>query len=291
MGALLTESLQRIERHLQGRVALYINPDYRGEVDREALLSLPSNVAHLPGRSSRLPGKVTWWVWQPPWHKGPGLAVRRYAHGGALGRLSGTLFLGPGRMQAEFAVAAYAHRHKVPTSAPVALHIDRVWGPLVKAWYISELVPDASNMLDFLNDSQVEEGLGAPQRRRLAKAIAAAIADMHEAGILHADLNLRNLLVRDPLGEPQAFIIDFDKARLVESLSLKQRMRNVLRLDRSVAKWAASRRRTSAMDRLRVLRAYLDRCPRWRAEWSRIARQYGSRSRTGWRHYLSREPD
>jgi len=116
--------------------------------------------------------------------------------------------------------------------------------------------------------------------------VAATIADMHDAGIVHADLNLKNLLVRDAFDEPEAFVIDFDRARLAGRLGLGERMRNLLRLDRSVLKWAASRRAVSPLDRLRVLCIYLDRYPRWRERWGEIARRY---ARAHLLHRLSRQ--
>ena len=121
-----------------------------------------------------------------------------------------------------------------------------------------------------------------------AAAIAGAIADMHDAGILHADLNLKNVLVRNPFDAPEAYVIDFDRAELTARPTLRQRLANLLRLDRSVVKWAASRRAVAPADRLRTLRCYLARYPEWESRWGRIARRH-ARGHT--RHYLARQPD
>jgi tRNA A-37 threonylcarbamoyl transferase component Bud32 len=276
------------EKHQGGSVTLYVSPHCQDKVNRDDLLRLPAILEALPGGSSRLPGRKTWWAWEPSWHPGPGLMVRQYAHGGLWGRLTRTLFLGGRRMRHEFALALYARIAGVPTSAPVALRIERAWGPFVTALYVSERIPGTANLLELCRSADLAERLTSPQRRRLASAIAGAIGAMHDAGIVHADLNLRNILVRDPFGQPEAFVVDFDKAKIVERPSLNRRMANLTRLDRSIVKWAASRRAVRAADRLRFLRAYLQRYPQWAGQWEQIARRYARRHL---RHRMFREPD
>jgi 3-deoxy-D-manno-octulosonic acid kinase len=72
---------------------------------------------------------------------------------------------------------------------------------------------------------------------------------MHDAGISHPDLNLRNLLIVDPSAE--VVVIDFDRARVFDgSAPASARARNLRRLARSARKlgitfddlaWAALR--------------------------------------------------
>ena len=273
-----TEQAPALQRHSAGRVTVYLNPDCAAGVDVQALLDLPSALAALPGRSTRQRGRTTSWEWPDG-----GAMVRLYAHGGLLGGLFGTRFLGAGRMLDEFRVHLHALRHGVPTSVPVALRIERR-GPFVTAHFVTRKVVDAVDLMDLCAD---ERALLAAQRRRLAVAIAQAVARMHDAGILHADLNLRNILVRDPSGHPEVLIIDFDKARLRPELSLDDRLGNLYRLDRSAAKWPATRRSIGLLDRLRVLRAYLARYPQWRGRERETARAYRG---VPLRHRLSRAP-
>jgi tRNA A-37 threonylcarbamoyl transferase component Bud32 len=129
---------------------------------------------------------------------------------------------------------------------------------------------DAVDLADYVDGGP----LPGPQRRRLARAVADAVARMHDAGILHADLNLRNLLVRETAGAPEVFVIDFDRARVHPELSLDERLGNLFRLDRSAQKWPATRRAVGLLDRLRVLRAYLRRYPQWRGREREVARAY-----------------
>lgn len=282
------EQFAPLTRHAAGNVTVYLNPDYHAKVRLDDLLHLPAILQKEAGRSSRLAGKITLWHWRPTWQSEPGLVVRRYAHGGLCGRVAGTLFLSARRMLDEFRLSIYARTCGVPTCRPVALRIERVFGPLITGHYVTDSIPDASNILDFLAAAPNAQNLKAEQRRRLAASIASTIASMHDAGILHADLNLKNLLVRDAFDEPEVFVIDFDKAKLIGSPTLRQRMANMVRLDRSVTKWAASRRLVGTMDRLRVLRSYLGRYPQWTSRWRQIGRKYASRHLL---HYFSRQRD
>ncbi|MCD6415209.1 MAG: phosphotransferase [Planctomycetes bacterium] len=246
----------QLETYSADAVTLYLNPEL--EVNVQDLVALPTLLKGLPGRSTRQQGRVTSWQWRPEWYGGAGLRVRQYAHGGALGKLWGTLFAGDGRMRSELRVALHAYRSAVPTARPVAIRVEKASGPLVRAYYISENLTDTMNLLDLCRAGLAGD-LSPTRRHHLAEAIAEAIAAMHQAGILHADLNLQNLLARTGGGEPDVFIIDFDKAELKQTLSDSERMSNLLRLDRSVLKWPASRRLVSISDRLRVLRTYKEK--------------------------------
>jgi tRNA A-37 threonylcarbamoyl transferase component Bud32 len=263
--------------HRSRRAVLYVNPGYGGRLAVDDIFDLPEAVRGLRGASTRLPGRPTAWLWAPPWHDGPGLRVRQYAHGGALAPMSRTRFLRSARMLHEFRLASRAVAAGVQTACPVALLICRR-RPLVQAYYVSENIPGALNLLE-LCAAVPADPLTASGRRGLAEAVAAAVAGMHDAGIVHADLNLKNVLVRcDPDG-PSAFVVDFDKARHSPTVSLQRRMGNLARLDRSVVKWQASREAISLSDRLRVLRSYLARYPQWREHWPAIATHYVPRGR------------
>jgi len=276
MHAAGTDAVRLVE-HRAGRVAVYLNPRLAEAVPCEELLRLPEALAGLPGRPTRQRGRPTSWRWRPAWCEGDGLAVRLYAHGGVLGPVLGTRFWGARRMLDELRLAIVAHELGVPTAVPVAVRIERTFGPLVTAHYVSEAIPDAVDLLTLLRDA----GRGGPvppaARRRLAESLADAVAAMHDAGIWHADLSLGNLLVQGALDAPRTFIIDFDRAKRTESVPLPRRVANLLRLNRSVTKWAASRQAVGLRDRVRFLRAYFGRYPEWRTEWRRIVAQHGNR--------------
>jgi len=282
-----TQQAASLVVHSAGPVTVYTNPDCSEDVDAEALIGLPAALCALTGRSTRQRNRATWWELPSDESATASLVVRLYAHGGVLGRVLGTAFLGASRMLNELRIHICASRAGVPTSVPVALRVERR-GPFVTAHYVTRKLPDALNLLDFCEGPGAQRDLSPPQRQRLASAVAGAVARMHDAGILHADLNLKNLLVRDPCGNPKVFIIDFDKARMGAAPALKKRLDNLLRLDRSVYKWAASRRIVGPLDRLRVLHSYLSRYPAWRAAAGDVARGYHG---TPLRHRLLSEAD
>ena len=57
---------------------------------------------------------------------------------------------------------------------------------------------------------------------------------MHQAGIYHADLHLKNFLVEEK--KEIVYLIDFDKSTSSPRLHPSQRMKNLKRLDRSAEK-------------------------------------------------------
>lgn len=82
---------------------------------------------------------------------------------------------------------------------------------------------------------------GAARESRNAVLIEAGrqIALMHDAGIAHPDLNLRNLLIAEPprAAKPLVYLLDFDRARLYPSpVPAVRRKRDLERLGRSARK-------------------------------------------------------
>jgi Lipopolysaccharide kinase (Kdo/WaaP) family len=229
---------------------VFVAPACAASCDVESIVDLPDALTGLPGGSSRQAGRATFWTWRPDWAPDAGLHVRQYAHGGALGRIWGTAFPGAGRMLNELRVTDLARRAGVPVPAPVALRIARAFGPLVQAHIITERIPDAVNMLDWCRTSP------AGPHAELMRNVAAAVRLMHDAGIVHTDLNLKNVLVRTCADGPEVFIVDFDKARCTSEVPESLRTAALQRLWRSIRKWPASRAVLTDEDEAEMRRAY-----------------------------------
>ena len=164
---------------------------------------------------------------------GRAVILRRYRHGGMLARLTGERFLGSGRFRREFEVARTAWASGVPTARPVAVG----WrGPVypTRGWIATLAIPGARDMLAIF-----ARPIAATKRVTAARAAARAVRALHDAGIVHADLHLKNLMVGEGPGGPgsAAWVIDLDLARGGKgSLPLRDRISNLARLFRSVEK-------------------------------------------------------
>ena len=178
---------------------------------------------------------------------GARLVLRKYRRGGALGDILPDAFFGVGRMTAELAALERARAHGVPTARPAGLILDRA-GPLWRGYLLTEEVAGARTLDRALGALAP----GSSEARELAARAVATVRAMHDAGIVHADLNARNLLVRD--GE--VLLIDLDGALLPREVTPDARFANLSRLDRSYCKLFGDTGPLSSADRRALMAAY-----------------------------------
>jgi 3-deoxy-D-manno-octulosonic acid kinase len=169
------------------------------------------------------------------------MVLRRYRHGGLLGRLTRTLLLGPGRPLSELYVTARAATAGAPVPHVLCLVLWPTWGPF---W---------SGVIGTREETEAEELLGAwrdrppgPGRWGLLRRVGGAIRRLHDAGVEHRDLQLRNVLIvrgesgREASGKgaERVVVIDLDRARFHAGppLSPRRRAANLARLVRSAVK-------------------------------------------------------
>ncbi len=189
------------------------------------------------------------------------MIVRRYRHGGAFRFLGGRMLLSSGRPFAELRALEAAARGGVHVARAVAALSA---GSIVSARGLLATIAE-EGVVDLL--AWLLPRPGRSRRRAVARALAAEVRRLHDAGIVHADLHVKNVLVReDGGGRASVVLIDFDRARVLGApLKDSLRFRNLFRLDRSVEKTGlSSRGLVSRADRLAVLRAYLS-APRLRS--------------------------
>ena len=173
---------------------------------------------------------------------GPTLVLKKYRHGGALRAVLPDLFAGTRRMLDDLAASERARAAGVPCAAVAGLILARRAGPLWRGYLLTEEIQEAVTL-----DRALPAG-----GRDLAAAAVRPVRRLHDAGILHRDLNLRNLLARN--GE--VFVIDLDGARLVPSPTPAQRFANLSRLDRSYEKIFRGRGPLAHDDRRALLDVY-----------------------------------
>jgi tRNA A-37 threonylcarbamoyl transferase component Bud32 len=161
--------------------------------------------------------------------------VRDYKHGGLLGKLFGGVFLNGNRPLNEMFTGEIASQRSVPSAEVIAIAKRRLWGIFYKAKFISKEIDGAVDMVEFLKKSSPE--CIQTYKKPVIFALVKLIRNMHDAGIYHADLHLKNILLKkDSTGKFTAYIIDLDKSVVLNKLDIHQRIKNLLRLDRSLEK-------------------------------------------------------
>jgi 3-deoxy-D-manno-octulosonic acid kinase len=157
--------------------------------------------------------------------------VRLYRRGGLVARVVRRTYLGVApRPLRELIVTAEARRRGVATAEVLAARVEG--GLLYRGALVTAELADSVTLVEALRHAR-----GDGLRHALATATARAIAAMHDAGVMHADLNLTNILVRMAPAATVAALIDFDRARLTTGpLGPAARRRSLRRLARSLRK-------------------------------------------------------
>ena len=176
--------------------------------------------------------------------------LRTYRHGGLLRGLTRDVFLGllP-RPFRELALSKAAIDKGVKTPPVLGASVFPVIGPIYRGLLATEELPEARDGLSIL--SQAAE-LRWKQRRQLLRVLlreaGKTIARAHNVGLIHTDLNVKNLVVT---AEPiSVFILDLDRGRLERgSLNDGQRRAQLKRLNRSLQKVSRENRLTSLSKR------------------------------------------
>jgi len=165
---------------------------------------------------------------------GTDVILRRYRHGGLLAPLTGDRFLSSDRFRSEFEIGRAVWAAGVPTARPVAVGW-RARGLFHRGFIATLTISGARDLLDLFARPSTE-----PVRVAAARACAQAVRRLHDAGIVHADLHLKNLLVGEGVNGKscgEAWVIDLDLARRESApLPLNARVSNLARLYRSVEK-------------------------------------------------------
>ncbi|HOS97485.1 MAG TPA: lipopolysaccharide kinase InaA family protein [Deltaproteobacteria bacterium] len=172
------------------------------------------------GRPSTLSGRSTLRIIEPD------MVVRRLMHGGALRHVTGWRFASPGRSLRELEVSLHLASHGVPTPEILAVRIQR------QGWFhridvITRLVPDSADLLTFLEAPRPDCG-------DIMLAAGALIRRMHDLGVYHADLHIKNIL-RDSGGG--LWLLDLDKACRFEKVPGFMKRLNLRRFIHSANKW------------------------------------------------------
>jgi 3-deoxy-D-manno-octulosonic acid kinase len=181
--------------------------------------------------------------------------VRHYRRGGAAVHLGDRYVrLGTPRPFRELAASGEARSRGVPTPAVVAAVVYPA-GIVYRGDIAVEFIPRSRTLADALFGvrRRAREG-DAPARAdrdaemaaradedaaKAARAAGAAIRQGHDRGLVHPDLNIRNILLAETGGGLRGYILDLDGARVVDTVEEGARQRMIRRFWRSVRKWEA----------------------------------------------------
>ena len=183
--------------------------------------------------------------------------IRHYRHGGLLGRIRGSWYASrPARPFRELTIIEELRRRGFPTVEVYAAGVQRGFGPFYRGCLITRELEGGKDLWSALTDPSMH-------RTRLdavLKAAAETVRAMHSHGVYHADLNLKNILVRiDKNGAAESYVIDFDRAKLfLGNLPTPLASNNLNRLLRSARKLDPERRYLPASAWNRFLDFYND---------------------------------
>ena len=169
-------------------------------------------------------GRGSAWFLETPFGEA---VLREYLRGGLPGRFVRDRYLFTGwsrsRPVAEFNILVELHALGLPVPRPLAA-LTRRRGPLYSGCLLTERIPGVRPVADSMAERVGDAAFWA--------RIGTCIRRFHDQGVVHADLNARNILV-DAAGA--VYLIDFDRARRTPGASARFAA-NLRRLRRSFEK-------------------------------------------------------
>jgi len=178
-------------------------------------------------------------------------AVRHYRRGGAVRHVLGDRYLrrGPTRPELELAVTVRARALGVPTPAVVA----GIWygaGAFYRADLVTELLPESRSLAELLFGEE-----RSPRAEQALEAAGRLVRRTGDRGLLHPDVNAGNVVFSGSPDRLDAYVLDFDRARLVDPAVIACATEMIVRLRRSLAKLGRACGRPLTEAELRALRA------------------------------------
>ncbi|HEX9428517.1 MAG TPA: lipopolysaccharide kinase InaA family protein [Candidatus Polarisedimenticolia bacterium] len=176
---------------------------------------------------------------------------KRALHGGLAGPLLGGLYLGSRRIVAQLNAAVRLDERGIPTPDVLAVGWRPALPGLTAQAILTRAIPGALNLYEAVQHD-------APWRRRrgILSQAARLVRAMHDAGFLHADLNVTNLVLGGTAEGDRIHVVDLDKGRFVAAPGLSQRAGNLGRLARSHRKWIRGGSRVTPREEIFFMRCY-----------------------------------
>lgn len=126
----------------------------------------------------------------------------------------------------------------LPTPKPIACLEERQLRLLGRSYLLFEMLNGARSLLDCWSD------LSVARRREVLSVTGFAVGRMHRLGLLHGDLNWRNILVRGASGAQEAYLVDLDGYRFVGTGSRERAEKDMSHFFRDLKRNHATRQET-----------------------------------------------
>jgi serine/threonine protein kinase len=213
---------------------------------------------------------------------GKRMVIRQYLHGGLFRYFTRDFYLFGSRSFQELALTEEVRSCGIPTVEPIAAIHRPICNPLYQAYLLSLEIPRTKDLIQYFSEVGLQpSGQKLILKRRVIRSAGLLLQRLHQSGFFHGDLQLKNILI----AEGQVFIIDFDRSYRKETLSVIERMKNLLRLNRSAEKWMHLGLSITRTDRWRFFLAYAGEDGSIRNAMKKAMRTYSVRHffyRCGW---------
>jgi 3-deoxy-D-manno-octulosonic acid kinase len=177
-------------------------------------------------------GRGTVFVFQ---HHGHDLVLKTYHRGGMPGRFIKESYLYTGvektRMWREFHLLRKLHAMGLPVPRPIAARCELLTPFIYRGQLIMEKVAGSNTLAELISEDTLDDDTW--------KRIGEVIAEFHNQGLCHSDLNASNILLSE---DERIYLIDFDKCELrknQDSGLCRWTGANLKRLLRSLKKFSA----------------------------------------------------
>jgi len=193
--------------------------------------------------------------------------VRVYRRGGLSALVLPDMFTDARRPLNELVLTEKGRADGVPLPEILGLQIKWVLPFFYRARIVVKKIPDTvtleQTLVSLVKENWFNKELHI-KKINLVAALVQAIRQLHNAGINHRDLNIRNILIKQSGIDFTAYIIDLDKSEYETGktgLALDKRSDNLIRLNRSLDKMLFKTGQSlkgviSHTDRLRLFESY-----------------------------------
>jgi predicted Ser/Thr protein kinase len=216
----------------KGQVFIVLRKEYKDALLKQGIDDVRTFLKKSSQISHHLKGRTL----HPciPLEDGERMVLRQYSHGGLLRGITGNLYFFGARSFRELALTEEIRFRGIPTIPSIGAIHHRILFPFYQAYFLSLEVPHAIDLIQYISEiGACPSGENLPLKRKIIRSAGLLIRQFHQAGFFHGDLQLKNILVAGD----KLLLIDFDRSYRKPRLSNQERMRNLLRLNRSAEKW------------------------------------------------------